>query len=48
MTNFNINKNKTLAALQQLVEQNISTILSCMLESCNTQLLEAVQLFKQR
>jgi len=48
MTNFNINKNKTLAALQQLVEQNISTKLSYMPESFNAQQLQALELFKQR
>jgi len=47
-TTFNINKNETLTALQQLVEQNLSTKLSYMPESFNQQQLQALELFKKR
>lgn len=48
MTNFNINKNNSIEALQQLVEQNISTKLSYMPESFNTKQQQALELFKKR
>jgi len=48
MTNININKNNSIMALQELVEQNISTKLSYMPESFNAQQQQALELFKQR
>jgi len=48
MTTFNINKNESLMALQQLVEENISKKLSYMPESFNQQQHQALELFKQR
>ena len=48
MTNININKNNSIMALQELVEQNISTKLSYMPESFNIQQQQALELFKQR
>jgi len=48
MTIFNINKNNSLEALQQLVEQNLSNKLSYMPESFNAQQIQALEFFKQR
>lgn len=48
MTIFNINKNNSLEALQQFVEQNLSKKLSYMPESFNAQQQQALELFKQR
>ena len=48
MTTVNINRNKSLMALQELVEQNIDKQLSYMPESFNKQQTEALELFKQR
>ena len=48
MTNFNINKNNSLMALEELVKQNISKRLSYMPDSFNEQQNHALELFKQR
>jgi len=48
MTNININKNNSLTALQELVEQNLDKKLSYMPESYNQQQYQALKLFKQR
>ena len=48
MKNININKNHSLMALQELVEQNIDKKLSYMPESFNQEQHQALQLFKQR
>jgi len=48
MTTVNINRNRSLMALQELVEQNIDNKLSYMPESFNKQQTEALELFKQR
>ena len=48
MINININRNNSLEALQQLVEQNIDKKLSYMPDSYNQQQHQALELFKQR
>ena len=48
MTNININKNNSLKALHELVEQSIDKKLSYMPESYNQQQHQALQLFKER
>ncbi len=48
MLNININKNNSLTALQELVEQNIDKKLSYMPDSYNLQQHKALELFKQR
>jgi len=48
MTNFNINKNNSLMALEELIKQNINTKLSYMPDSFNQQQHHALELFKQR
>lgn len=48
MNNFNINKNNTLIALEELVTQSINTKLSYMPESFNAQQQQALEFFKQR
>ncbi|MCK5294898.1 MAG: hypothetical protein KAJ49_09615 [Arcobacteraceae bacterium] len=45
---ININRNNSLEALQQLVEQNIDTKLSYMPDSFNKEQHHALELFKQR
>lgn len=48
MINFNINKNNSLMALEELVKQNICIKLSYMPDSFNQQQHQALEIFKQR